>query len=61
VDRLGAGGDCADRRCHRLEHLDDAAAAIDLRLSPDEVAELERPYEPHEVVGFEAAGLPPRS
>jgi aryl-alcohol dehydrogenase (NADP+) len=45
----------------RLEHLDDAAAAIDLRLSPHEVAELERPYEPHEVVGFEAAGLPPRS
>ncbi|MGI4895254.1 MAG: aldo/keto reductase [Janthinobacterium lividum] len=33
-------------------HLDDALAAIDLELSEDEVAELEAPYEPHEVVGF---------
>jgi 1-deoxyxylulose-5-phosphate synthase len=45
----------------RLEHLDDAAAAIDLRLSAEEVAELERPYVPHAVVGFDPAGLPPRA
>jgi len=33
-------------------HLDDAAAAVDLTLTDDEVARLEEPYEPHEVVGF---------
>ena len=36
----------------KLEHLDDAAAAVELTLSPDEVARLEEPYEPHDVVGF---------
>ena len=33
-------------------HLDDAVAAIDLELTDDEVAQLEAPYEPHEVAGF---------
>jgi 1-deoxyxylulose-5-phosphate synthase len=33
-------------------HLDDAVAAIELELTDDEVAELEAPYEPHEVAGF---------
>ncbi|GAB3601152.1 aldo/keto reductase [Kineococcus gypseus] len=33
-------------------HLDDALAALELELSDEEVAELEAPYEPHEVVGF---------
>ena len=33
-------------------HLDDAIAAIELELTDDEVAELEAPYEPHEVAGF---------
>jgi aryl-alcohol dehydrogenase-like predicted oxidoreductase len=33
-------------------HLDDAAAALALKLTADEVAELERPYVPHAVVGF---------
>ena len=36
----------------KLEHLDDAAAAVELTLTPDEVARLEEPYEPHDVVGF---------
>lgn len=33
-------------------HLDDAAAALDLALTPEEMATLERPYVPHAVVGF---------
>ncbi|HEX9336046.1 MAG TPA: aldo/keto reductase [Pseudonocardiaceae bacterium] len=33
-------------------HLDDALAALDIELSDDEVARLEGPYRPHEVVGF---------
>ena len=35
----------------RLEHLTDAAAAVDLRLDDDEVAQLEAPYTPHPVAG----------
>ena len=35
----------------KLEHLDDAVAALSLRLSPEECARLEAPYVPHEVVG----------
>ena len=33
-------------------HLDDAVAALELRLSPEEVAALEAPYAPHAVAGF---------
>jgi 1-deoxyxylulose-5-phosphate synthase len=36
----------------KLEHLDDAVAAVDLELSADEVDRLEEPYVPHPVVGF---------
>lgn len=36
----------------RPEHLEDAAAAVDLELSADEVEQLEAPYEPHGIVGF---------
>ncbi len=36
----------------RLEHLDDAVAAVSIRLEPSEIARLEEPYEPHPVVGF---------
>ena len=35
----------------KLEHLDDAVAALSLRLSAEECAALEGPYVPHEVVG----------
>jgi aryl-alcohol dehydrogenase-like predicted oxidoreductase len=35
----------------KLEHLDDAIAALALRLSPEETAALEAPYVPHAVVG----------
>jgi aryl-alcohol dehydrogenase (NADP+) len=33
-------------------HIDDAVAALELELSPDEIARLEAPYVPHPVVGF---------
>jgi 1-deoxyxylulose-5-phosphate synthase len=33
-------------------HLDDAAAALSIKLAPDEVARLEEPYVPHSVVEF---------
>jgi aryl-alcohol dehydrogenase-like predicted oxidoreductase len=33
-------------------HLADAAAAVALRLTPEEIASLEEPYVPHPVVGF---------
>jgi aryl-alcohol dehydrogenase-like predicted oxidoreductase len=36
----------------REQHLDDAVAAVDLRLTEEEVARLEEPYTPHAVVGF---------
>jgi aryl-alcohol dehydrogenase-like predicted oxidoreductase len=36
----------------KLAHLDDAVAALDLRLTADEIAELEAPYVPHAVAGF---------
>ena len=36
----------------KLEHLDDAVAALGLDLTPDEVARLEEPYVPHAVAGF---------
>jgi aryl-alcohol dehydrogenase-like predicted oxidoreductase len=36
----------------RPEQLADAVAALDLRLSPEEIAALQAPYRPHPVVGF---------
>jgi aryl-alcohol dehydrogenase-like predicted oxidoreductase len=36
----------------KLHHLDDAIAAVDVKLSADEIAALEEPYVPHAVVGF---------
>ena len=33
-------------------HLDDAIAAVDVHLSADEIELLEKPYQPHAVVGF---------
>jgi aryl-alcohol dehydrogenase-like predicted oxidoreductase len=33
-------------------HLADAVAAVSLRLTPDEIAALEKPYAPHPVLGF---------
>ena len=36
----------------KLQHLDDAVAALSLKLTPEEIASLEEPYVPHSVVGF---------
>jgi aryl-alcohol dehydrogenase (NADP+) len=36
----------------KQHHLDDAAAALDIQLTPEEVTALEEPYVPHPVVGF---------
>ena len=33
-------------------HLEDAIAALSVRLSPEEIAQLEEPYVPHSVLGF---------
>ena len=33
-------------------HLDDAVKAMELELTPDEIAKLEEPYRPHPVLGF---------
>ncbi len=35
----------------KLKHLDDAAAAVDVELSADEIAALEAPYVPHPIAG----------
>ena len=35
----------------KLSHLDDAIAAVDVQLSPDEIKQLESPYRPHAVRG----------
>jgi aryl-alcohol dehydrogenase (NADP+) len=36
----------------KASHLDDAIAAADLTLTEDEIARLEKPYQPHETAGF---------
>ncbi len=35
----------------RIEHLDEAVAALEIELDDDEIAELEEPYVPHKVLG----------
>jgi 1-deoxyxylulose-5-phosphate synthase len=37
----------------KLPHLEDAAAALELRLSGDEIARLEAPYQPHPILGHD--------
>ncbi|MGF1623483.1 MAG: aldo/keto reductase, partial [Alphaproteobacteria bacterium] len=36
----------------RPHHIDDAVAAVSLRLTPEEIQALEAPYVPHPVLGF---------
>ncbi|MEW4371083.1 aldo/keto reductase [Paenibacillus kandeliae] len=36
----------------KLNHLEDAVAALDIHLTPEEIARLEEPYVPHPVSGF---------
>ncbi len=33
-------------------HLDDAAAAVAVKLSPEEITQLEEAYQPHPVIGY---------
>jgi aryl-alcohol dehydrogenase-like predicted oxidoreductase len=35
-----------------MNHLDDAVAALSVKLSSDEIESLEEPYLPHPVLGF---------
>ena len=37
----------------KFNHLDDAVAALSLKLTADEIAKLEAPYVPHPIVGFQ--------
>ena len=37
----------------RIEHLEDAVAALEIRLSEEERKGLEEPYKPHPVLGHE--------
>jgi len=34
------------------EHLEDAGAALSLKLTPEKITQLEEPYVPHAVAGF---------
>jgi aryl-alcohol dehydrogenase-like predicted oxidoreductase len=36
----------------KLQHLDDALASVNVKLSADEITSLEEPYVPNAVVGF---------
>ena len=36
----------------KMQHLEDAVAALSIELSPEEVKSLEELYEPHPVLGF---------
>jgi aryl-alcohol dehydrogenase-like predicted oxidoreductase len=36
----------------KMQHLEDAIAAVSVKLTPDEIAGLEKPYVPHAAVGF---------
>jgi aryl-alcohol dehydrogenase (NADP+) len=35
----------------KMEHLEDALAAVELKLDDDECAQLEQPYKPHPILG----------
>jgi aryl-alcohol dehydrogenase-like predicted oxidoreductase len=35
-----------------MHHLEDAVAALDVKLTPEEITALEEPYVPHPVAGF---------
>jgi aryl-alcohol dehydrogenase-like predicted oxidoreductase len=35
----------------KMHHLEEAVAAVDIELSPEECAYLEEPYQPHPILG----------
>ena len=42
----------------RLQHIEGAAKAVELKLTPEEIARLEEPYVPHRLVGVMAQNTP---
>ena len=42
----------------KLHHIEGAAKAVELRLTPEETAYLEEPYVPHRLVGVMAQNTP---
>ncbi len=42
----------------QLQHLDDAVAALNISLGPEDAARLEAPYQPHRVLGFDPTPSP---
>jgi len=37
----------------RIEHIEDAVEALDVKLSPDDIKRLEEPYQPHRIIGHQ--------
>ena len=37
----------------KISHLEDALGALELKLTPEEIASLEQPYVPHRIVGHQ--------
>ena len=37
----------------KMSHIEDAVAALSIKLTPEEIASLEEPYVPHPVIGIE--------
>ncbi|MBN1120784.1 MAG: aldo/keto reductase [Anaerolineae bacterium] len=37
----------------KMQHLEEAVAAVDITLSDEEIAVLEEPYQPHRIIGYE--------
>jgi aryl-alcohol dehydrogenase-like predicted oxidoreductase len=35
----------------KMQHLEDAVAALDVKLTPEEITLLEEPYSPHAIAG----------
>ena len=37
----------------KISHIEDAVAALSIKLTPEEIALLEEPYVPHQVIGIQ--------
>lgn len=55
---MGENGVYKDHRSKKDKILDDAAGALSVTLTPENVVYLEEPYVPHPIVGAIAANLP---
>jgi aryl-alcohol dehydrogenase-like predicted oxidoreductase len=45
----------------RLSQLEEAVAAVEIELAPEDVAAMEAPYRPHPVLGHQQPGVKPAS